>query len=41
MIALCPSCHALKTCGTVTDEFRALLRPTALARHQELLAAGR
>ncbi|MFD4948388.1 HNH endonuclease [Streptomyces sp. NPDC058409] len=41
MIALCPNCHALKTRGTVTDEFRALLRATALARHQELLAAAR
>jgi 5-methylcytosine-specific restriction protein A len=40
MIALCPNCHALKTRGTVTDEFRALLRATALARHQELLAAA-
>ncbi|MFC1227277.1 HNH endonuclease [Streptomyces sp. Sce081] len=41
MIALCPNCHALKTRGTVTDEFRALLRATALARHQQLLAAAR
>ncbi|MGW3667157.1 HNH endonuclease signature motif containing protein [Streptomyces sp. NPDC005141] len=41
MIALCPNCHALKTRGTVTDEFRALVRATALARHQELLAAAR
>jgi 5-methylcytosine-specific restriction enzyme A len=41
MIALCPNCHALKTRGTVSDEFRALLRATALARHQELLAAAR
>ncbi|MFE9443955.1 HNH endonuclease [Streptomyces sp. NPDC006602] len=41
MIALCPNCHALKTRGTVTDEFRVLLRATALARHQELLAAAR
>ncbi|MEU1185803.1 HNH endonuclease [Streptomyces sp. NPDC005820] len=41
MIALCPNCHALKTRGTVTDEFRDLLRATALARHQELLAAVR
>lgn len=41
MIALCPNCHALKTRGTVTDEFRALLRATALAKHQELLAAAR
>lgn len=40
MIALCPNCHALKTRGTVTDEFRTLLRATALARHQELLAAA-
>ncbi|MEU3503386.1 HNH endonuclease signature motif containing protein [Streptomyces hundungensis] len=37
MIALCPNCHALKTRGTVTEEFRALLRTTALARHHELL----
>ncbi|MGW6270314.1 HNH endonuclease [Streptomyces sp. NPDC055060] len=41
MIALCPNCHALKTRGTVTEEFRGLLRATALARHQELLAAAR
>ncbi|MFD9565396.1 HNH endonuclease signature motif containing protein [Streptomyces sp. NPDC059994] len=41
MIALCPNCHALKTRGTVTEEFRALLRTTALARHQELLPDAR
>jgi 5-methylcytosine-specific restriction protein A len=36
MIALCPNCHALKT--RVTDEFRQLLRATALTKHRQLLA---
>jgi 5-methylcytosine-specific restriction protein A len=36
MIALCPNCHALKT--RVTDEFRQLLRTTALTKHRQLLA---
>ncbi|MFI1105904.1 HNH endonuclease [Streptomyces melanogenes] len=40
-VALCPNCHALKTGGTVTEEFRALLPTTALARHQELLPDAR
>ncbi|MFF4544033.1 HNH endonuclease [Streptomyces sp. NPDC001406] len=39
MIALCPNCHALKTRGTVTDDFRQLLRViTALTKHRQLLA---
>ncbi|MFH9424964.1 HNH endonuclease [Streptomyces sp. NPDC017529] len=38
MIALCPNCHALKTRGTVTEEFRETLRATALTNHHRLMA---
>ncbi|WP_369360210.1 HNH endonuclease [Streptomyces sp. cg2] len=41
MIALCPNCHAIKTRGTVPEEFREMLRATALANHQSMLADAR
>ncbi|MCY0940522.1 HNH endonuclease signature motif containing protein [Streptomyces antarcticus] len=37
MIALCPNCHAIKTRTAVSDQFRELLRSTALDRHLRLL----
>ncbi|MFJ9968874.1 HNH endonuclease [Streptomyces avermitilis] len=39
MIALCPNCHAIKTRTAVTEEFRASLHATALARHHHMLGS--
>jgi 5-methylcytosine-specific restriction protein A len=37
MVALCPNCHAIKTCGLTVEQLRAELLLVARTRHKAML----